>query len=111
LIGALTPALLQKTTSDWIAILEAAQVPCGPINTIDKVFADPQVIARGMQHDMTRPDGTILPLVANPIKMSVTPPQPRHAPPSLGVDTDAMLAELANLTPAEITSLRTKGII
>jgi crotonobetainyl-CoA:carnitine CoA-transferase CaiB-like acyl-CoA transferase len=111
LIGALTPALLQRRTSDWIATLEAAQVPCGPINTIDKVFADPQVVARGMQHNMTRPDGTLLPLVANPIKMSVTPPLPRYAPPSLGADTDAMLAKLADLSAEDLSALRTQGII
>jgi crotonobetainyl-CoA:carnitine CoA-transferase CaiB-like acyl-CoA transferase len=111
LIALLSPALLTRTTGDWIALLEAAQVPCGPINTIDKVFDDPQVHARGMRHDMTRADGTALPLVANPIKMSVTPPLPRHAPPSLGADTDAYLATLAGLSPADLVSLRAKGII
>jgi crotonobetainyl-CoA:carnitine CoA-transferase CaiB-like acyl-CoA transferase len=111
LIGLLTPALLSRTTSQWIAALEAAHVPCGPINTIDKVFKDPQVIARGMQHDMTRPDGTILPLVGNPIKMSVTPPTPRHAPPCLGADTGAKLGALAGLNPEALSALRAKGII
>jgi crotonobetainyl-CoA:carnitine CoA-transferase CaiB-like acyl-CoA transferase len=111
LIALLSPALLIRTTGDWIALLEAAKVPCGPINTIDKVFADPQVLARGMRHDMTRADGTTLPLVANPIKMSVTPPLPRHAPPSLGADTDAYLANLAGLSPSDLASLREKGII
>jgi crotonobetainyl-CoA:carnitine CoA-transferase CaiB-like acyl-CoA transferase len=111
LIEALIPALLRQTTAAWIAALEAAQVPCGPINTIDKVFADPQVIARGMRHDMTRPDGTTLPLVANPIKMSVTPPLPRLAPPTLGSDTEASLSRLAGLSPEALSDLRTKGII
>jgi crotonobetainyl-CoA:carnitine CoA-transferase CaiB-like acyl-CoA transferase len=111
LIEALTPALLQKTTADWIVLLETAHVPCGPINTIDQVFADPQIKARGMQQDMTRADGTILPLVANPIKMSVTPPLPRYAPPALGADTDAVLASLASLSPDDLAALRSKGVI
>jgi crotonobetainyl-CoA:carnitine CoA-transferase CaiB-like acyl-CoA transferase len=111
LIALLSPALLTRTTGDWIALLEAAHVPCGPINTIDKVFDDPQVVARGMRHDMTRADGTTLPLVANPIKMSVTPPLPRQAPPSLGADTDSYLVSLAGLSPADLASLRAKGII
>lgn len=111
LIALLAPTLVSRATSDWIAALEAAHVPCGPINTIDKVFADPQVIARGLQHDMTRPDGTILPLVANPIKMSITPPVPRQAPPALGADTDSQLAKLVGLSQDELKALRTKGII
>jgi crotonobetainyl-CoA:carnitine CoA-transferase CaiB-like acyl-CoA transferase len=111
LTALLTPALLSQTTGQWIAVLEASHVPCGPINTIDKVFADPQVVARGMQHDMIRLDGTTLPLVANPIKMSVTPPTPRHAPPSLGADTDERLSALAGLSPKALSDLRAKGII
>jgi crotonobetainyl-CoA:carnitine CoA-transferase CaiB-like acyl-CoA transferase len=111
LIDLLAPALLWRTTGEWIEALEAAKVPCGPINTIDQVFADPQVIARGMQHEMTRDDGTHLPLVANPIKMSVTPPTPRHAPPSLGADTDARLGALLGLTSDDLNNLRAQGII
>jgi crotonobetainyl-CoA:carnitine CoA-transferase CaiB-like acyl-CoA transferase len=111
LIAQLGPAMETRTTDEWMTALEAAHVPCGPINTIDKVFADPQVVARGMQHDMARSDGTILPLVANPIKMSVTPPLPRHAPPSLGADTDSRLAELAGLNSADLSDLHAKGII
>ncbi len=111
LIVHLAPALLTRTTAAWIAAFEAAKVPCGPINTIDQVFADPQVIARGMQHNMARDDGTVLPLVANPIKMSVTPPLPRHAPPALGNATDTKLTALLGLSAKDIQDLRTKGVI
>jgi crotonobetainyl-CoA:carnitine CoA-transferase CaiB-like acyl-CoA transferase len=111
LIALLSPALKARTTTEWIAALEAAHVPCGPINTIDKVFADPQVIARNMAHEMTRGDGTTLPLVANPIKMSVTPPLPRYAPPALGADTQTSLSALLGLTETELSALRNEGII
>jgi crotonobetainyl-CoA:carnitine CoA-transferase CaiB-like acyl-CoA transferase len=111
LIALLAPALAMRTTAAWISALEAAHVPCGPINTIDQVFGDPQVIARGMQHEMTRPDGVSLPLVANPIKMSVTPPVARQAPPALGSDTGAQLTDLLGMTSEDIADLRTKGII
>jgi crotonobetainyl-CoA:carnitine CoA-transferase CaiB-like acyl-CoA transferase len=111
LVALLAPVLVKHTTAQWISMLEAAHVPCGPINTIDKVFADPQVIVRGMQHNMTRADGTVLPLVANPIKMSVTPPVPRHAPPALGADTNDRLSALLGLSASDLTGLREKGII
>jgi len=86
-------------------------VPCGPIQTIDQVFQDPQVIARQMQQEMSRADGTVIPLVANPIKMSLTPPVPRRAPPALGADTEAELKSLLGLSDAQIEGLRAKGII
>lgn len=111
LVSIVQPVLQTRTTAQWIAALEAARVPCGPINTVDQVFADPQVQARGMRQFMTRSDGTTLPLVANPIKMSVTPPNPRHPPPILGANTDTKLQELAGLSVNDLASLRAKGII
>jgi crotonobetainyl-CoA:carnitine CoA-transferase CaiB-like acyl-CoA transferase len=111
LIAILAPALATRTTAAWIANLDAAHVPCGPINTIDQVFADPHVIARGMQHAMTRTDGGEVQLVSSPIKMSLTPPLPRHAPPVLGADTDAQLTRLLGLSVSELAKLRADGII
>jgi crotonobetainyl-CoA:carnitine CoA-transferase CaiB-like acyl-CoA transferase len=111
LIALLAPAFAARTTPQWIAALDGVNVPCGPINTIDQVFGDPQVIARKMQHNMTRTDGTLVPLVANPIKMSVTPPLPRHAPPALGCDTETSLTGMLGLSGPEIADLRAKGII
>ena len=111
LIPLLIATLASRSTAAWIASLEAAGVPCGPINTIDKVFADPHVIARGMRHEMTRDDGQVLPLVANPIKMSVTPPRPRYAPPALGADTQSRLRALLDIPESELATLRTLGVI
>lgn len=111
LIASLLPLMAGRTTSGWIDLLEQAGVPCGPINTIDHVFQDPQVIARQMQQDLTRPDGTPIPTVANPIKMSVTPPRARRAPPALGADSEAELKSLLGLSDAQIEGLRAKGII
>jgi crotonobetainyl-CoA:carnitine CoA-transferase CaiB-like acyl-CoA transferase len=64
-----------------------------------------------MQQEMYRSDGTAIPVVANPIKMSLTPPIPRRAPPALGADTEAELKSLLGLTDAQIDGLRAKGII
>lgn len=90
LIPLLAPLMMARSTAEWVAAFEAASVPCGPINTIDQVFADPQVIARGMQLELFREDGTRTPSVANPIRFSETPIEYKRAAPSLGADTEAI---------------------
>jgi crotonobetainyl-CoA:carnitine CoA-transferase CaiB-like acyl-CoA transferase len=111
LTEALAPAMRTKTTAAWIAALEAANVPCGPINTLDQVFADPQVIARGAVETMTRADGANVRLTANPIRMSQTPPQPRLAPPLLGQDTETVLTELLDAGEADFAHWRAAGAL
>jgi crotonobetainyl-CoA:carnitine CoA-transferase CaiB-like acyl-CoA transferase len=94
-----------------VAVLEAGNVPCGPVNTIDRVFEDPQVKARGMKVDLPHPlagEGTV-PLIANPVKLSGTPIHYRHAPPTLGQHTDEVLAEVLGMSEAEIAAERAKG--
>jgi crotonobetainyl-CoA:carnitine CoA-transferase CaiB-like acyl-CoA transferase len=111
---ALMPAYVRaKTTREWVDGLAALKVPCGPVNTIDQVFDDPQVRARGMRVDApyaTAAAGTV-PLIANPIRMTRTPPSCRHGPPTLGEHTDEVLAELLDLAPAERERLRAAGAI
>lgn len=102
----LQAALVSRSSDDWLARLEQAGVPCGPINTIDRVFADPQVKHRGMQIDLSG-----MPLVANPIRLSRTPIEYDRPPPRLGVDTDAVLIEQLGLDANEIKLLREKGIV
>ena len=89
LIGAVS---IGRRAADWVALLERAGVPCGPVNTLADVFADPQVIARGTRIAMTHGTGAELALVANPIRLSATPPGYRRPPPSLGEHTRAVLA-------------------
>lgn len=110
LIPLLRQATVMRTTADWIAALEDAAVPCGPINDLAAVFADPQVLARGTRIDMAHALGGSAPQVANPIHLSATPVEYRHAPPTLGQDTDAILQTLGR-SPAEISTLREKGIV
>ena len=103
----------RKTTQAWVDGLAALGVPCGPVNNLDQVFADPQVVARGMRIEMPHPEaasGTV-PLIASPIKMSATPPSYRHAPPTLGQHTDEVLEELLGLDAGERERLREQGII
>jgi crotonobetainyl-CoA:carnitine CoA-transferase CaiB-like acyl-CoA transferase len=85
-----------RDTADWIAAMEAAGVPCGPINTLDKVFDDPQVRARGLRIEMPHPLAGTVSLVANPIRMSASPVRYRRAPPALGEHTGEVLDEWLN---------------
>ncbi len=81
----------QKTTTEWRTLLAAEQVPCGPINNIDEVFSDPQVLSRGMRLDLPHPVAGHVPQVANPVKFSRTPVEYQGAPPLLGADTETVL--------------------
>lgn len=110
LIPLIRQATVMKTTDAWIAALEAANVPCGPINDLARVFADPQVRHRGMALRLPQSGGVDVPQVANPLKLSTTPVDYRRAPPALGADTDAILAELG-YDSERITRLRATGVI
>ncbi len=111
LTEALDPIMRARTTAAWIAALEAADVPCGPINTLDQVYADPHVIARGAVETAKRRDGTTMQLAVNPVRMSATPPSTRRAPPPLGQDTEQTLRELLGLDERELSELRNAGAI
>jgi crotonobetainyl-CoA:carnitine CoA-transferase CaiB-like acyl-CoA transferase len=110
LVPLLEPVLKARPRADWLAALEAAKVPCGPINDLADVFADPQVRARGMTVSVPHPHADALELVASPLKLSATPPVLRRAPPLLGQHTDEVLAGLG-LGEAEIARLRADGVI
>jgi crotonobetainyl-CoA:carnitine CoA-transferase CaiB-like acyl-CoA transferase len=111
LITVLQGTLVKRTMRDWLDALERAGVPCGPINTVADVFADPQVQARGLKLDLPHPSIGSVPSVANPIKYSATPISYRSAPPMLGADTDNILHEMLGITPEEIARLRKTGIV
>jgi crotonobetainyl-CoA:carnitine CoA-transferase CaiB-like acyl-CoA transferase len=111
LVETIEAAMRVRTTAQWIATLELAGVPCGPINSIDEVFADPQVRARAMTHEMKRTDGTDVTLVSSPLKMSLTPAVADRAPPTLGADTEDVLRNLSKLSAADIADLRLRQIV
>jgi crotonobetainyl-CoA:carnitine CoA-transferase CaiB-like acyl-CoA transferase len=111
LIPLLVGPMKARTTSQWVAAFEAAAVPCGPINSIDQMFADPQVLSRGLQIGLTRDDGVQVPGVANPIQFSATPVEYEKAPPKLGDGTVSVLAKLLGLSDSEIAALRNSGAI
>jgi crotonobetainyl-CoA:carnitine CoA-transferase CaiB-like acyl-CoA transferase len=100
-----------RTTDEWVAILEEANVPGGPINTIDRVFANEQVQARGSALTLTAKDGSKMPSVANPIRYSKSALEFEKAPPYLGQDTDDVLRDVLGISAADIAAMHADGII
>lgn len=111
LVPILADMVKARDKDTWIAALEAAGVPCGPINELDEVFDNEQVIARGMQVELPHPCGAPVKLVRNPIRMSRTPPEARTAPPLLGAQTDDVLREWLGYDDEAIAALRAKQAI
>ena len=110
LVGLLQERLNTKTIDEWCALGIEKGFPCGPINTIDRVFDDPQVKARNLRVDVPSERYGALPLVASPMKMSGTPVTYTAPPPTLGEHTEQVLTELG-LNPQAIQALRDGGVI
>ncbi|GAA4259305.1 CoA transferase [Azospirillum formosense] len=111
LVPILELLLEQRTSRDWLSALEAVGVPCGPINDVSQVFADPHVQARHIHQDLPHPTAGSVPTVASPIRYSATPIEHTVAPPTLGQHTDAVLEEALGLCAADIAALREKGVV
>ncbi|AVO53370.1 CaiB/BaiF CoA-transferase family protein [Ectopseudomonas mendocina] len=111
LIPLLRQATVFKTTAQWIELLETAGVPCGPINDLQQVFADPQVQARGLRLDLPNALGSHTPQVASPLRLSATPVAYRSAPPLLGQHTEALLERLLGMSEAQVSALREGGVV
>jgi len=111
LIALLIEPMKARKTSEWVELFEPAAIPCGPINSIEEVFSNPQVQARGLNISLARSDGVVTPGVANPIRLSATPVAYGKAPPALGEGTEDVLSGLLGLAPAEITKLKASGAI
>lgn len=110
LVPLLADRLRQRKRAEWLAALEAAKVPCGPINDLADVFADPQVLHRGMVVQLPHPHSDALQLVNSPLKLSATPVQLRRPPPLLGQHTDELLAEIG-IDADERDRLRSLAVI
>jgi len=109
----LNEVMRQNPSAYWLEELEKNKISCGPINNIDQVFADAQVVARDMRIEMNHPatGGEPVSLIGSPSKMSVTEVSYRHAPPMLGQHTEEVLEELLGLDAAECNRLREQGVI
>lgn len=111
LIPKLRQATVMRSTREWVGILEQAGVPCGPVNTLDQVFEDPQILARGMKQSVTHPRLGEVPTVGNPINLKLTPVAYRTAPPLLGEQSVQILQQVAGLSSEDIEGLKDRGVI
>ena len=113
LVPEIAAIISRHPSAYWIGGLEPLGVPCGPINTLDQVFADPHIRARVMTVDLPHPaaGGKPTRLIAIPIKLSETAVEYRRAPPTLGEHTEEVLKELLGLATSEIQALRERGVV
>jgi crotonobetainyl-CoA:carnitine CoA-transferase CaiB-like acyl-CoA transferase len=111
LIGLIRDAMVRRGTAEWIELLGRHGVPCGPINTLEDVFADPQVQARGMRIEMPDPVAGSLSLVASPIRLSDTPVEYRRPPPQLGEQSREVLKRMLGLDDVDVDRLQHDGTV
>ncbi len=111
LIPLVAEVLADKTCDEWVELFVAASIPCGPVNNMQSLFADPQVLHRGMRAEVPHPTIGTLQLAGIPIRHSETPATIRLPPPLLGEHTDEILADVLAYPPEKIEALRQQGAI
>ena len=111
LIDILAEVFLKRDTATWISLLGEAGIPCAPVNTIDRVFAEPQVLHRNMLLEIEHPTAGKVRMAGMPLKFSNTPTSVRLPPPLLGQHTEEVLSSWLGMNDKDIADLRTKKII
>ncbi len=111
LVAIIAARLATRPAGEWLAALEGAQVPCGPINDLAQVFEDPQVLHRGMLAKLAHPVAGEVKVVANPVRFSATPARSESAPPLLGQHTADILGGLLGLGAGRLEDLRVRKVI
>lgn len=111
LVALLRDRFVQRTNRSWTEILTRAEVPFGPINSIDQVFDDPQSQYRGLKIELPHGQAGSVPSVANPIRFSDTPVSYRYGPPTLGEHSREVLQEWLGLEQSELDALASQGVI
>lgn len=111
LLAELRTLFRSRTRDEWLALLDAHDIPASPVNELPEVLENPQIRHRGMLTRTEHPLAGELPLLANPIRFSATPVEGYAPPPLLGADTDAVLGERLGLDAGELARLREAGVI
>ncbi len=111
LIAILTGVFLERDTATWITLLTKAGIPCAPVNTIDQVFSDPQVLHRKMLLEMEHPTAGRVRVAGMPVKFSATPASLRFPPPLLGQHTEEVLQTWLEMRDGDIADLKSNGVI
>ena len=111
LIPMLENLFRQRTAAEWLQLCADADVPAGPVNTLDRVFADPQALARGMLVEMPHPTAGSVRLAGTPFNLSAAPAQLHLPPPTLGQHTDEILKELLAIDDNAIAELRRDEVV
>ena len=109
LVPVLEDIFKQRSTEDWVNVLETAGVPCGPINSVAQAFANPQVQSRGMQIQLPHPLAGQVPLMGSPMKFSGTPIEHKLPPPVLGQHAEEILEQVLGMDAAAREKLRASG--
>ena len=109
-VGLLSELFLTRTMAEWVEIMEQAGIPCGPINRVDDVINNPQVLARNMIADMPHPNVPEMRVPNSPLKLMGTPSEIRRPPPLLGQHNEEILLSLGYKAP-QIAELERKGVI
>jgi crotonobetainyl-CoA:carnitine CoA-transferase CaiB-like acyl-CoA transferase len=111
LIALLAAIFLTRTTAEWVAALTEADVPCAPVQTIDQVFAAPQVLHRNMLVEVEHPTAGTVKLAGIPVKFSATPASVRLPPPLLGQHSEDVLSSWLGMSIEEIENLKRKSVL
>jgi formyl-CoA transferase len=111
LVPLIDAVMRTRTQCEWLAPLKTVGVPCGPINRLDQVFADPQLLARGMRIDLPHPLSGMVPQVGNPLHFSATPVAYTQAPPLLGEHTATVLSQRLGLSAESLADLAARGVV
>lgn len=114
LLAILQQEFITRKTDEWLKLLTEADIPCGPLNTLDKALSDPQVLATDMVVSINHAMGGQIKQTGNPVKISATPPEVRQdflPPPTLGQHTDEVLSQLLGYSTEKIDRLRQEKVI
>ncbi len=111
LIAEMSSLFMERTVAEWLSLCAENDVPAGPVNTVDKVFEDPQVQARGMLVEVPHPTVGTARLAGSPMNLSDTPVEIRRPPPLLGEHTDEILVEELGYSDGEVDALRRDGVV